>query len=97
MMNYDELRARDLEIGSGIVEGAVRYVVSQRFDEGGMRWVKERAEHLLQLRCIEINGHWSEFLAFVHEKITQEQRARNRACRVQAKLPQPLPSFGVTS
>ena len=52
MMNYDQLEREDLELSSGIVEGAVRYVVAQRFDEGGMRWIRERAEALLQLRCI---------------------------------------------
>ncbi|MBL4846629.1 MAG: ISKra4 family transposase, partial [Planctomycetes bacterium] len=50
MMNYDYLLKQDLEIGSGSVEGAVRYVVAQRFDAAGMRWIRERAEALLQLR-----------------------------------------------
>jgi len=64
-MNYDELRERDLEISSGAVEGAVNYVIAKRFDSSGMRWVKERAEHLLQLRCIEVNGDWDAFINFV--------------------------------
>ncbi|MBC8262562.1 MAG: transposase, partial [Anaerolineales bacterium] len=50
-MNYKKLREQDLEISSGAVEGAVNYVIAKRFDSGGMRWIKERAEHLLQLRC----------------------------------------------
>ena len=41
---------------TGTVEGVVNYVIAKRFDSGGMRWIKERAEHLLQLRCIEVNG-----------------------------------------
>jgi hypothetical protein len=36
-MNYKELRAQDLEIGSGAVEGAVKYVIGRRCDHGGMR------------------------------------------------------------
>ena len=57
-MNYDELARQDLELGSGAVEGAVKHVIGYRFDHGGMRWIRERAEALLQLRCIEINGDW---------------------------------------
>jgi len=36
----------------------VNYVIAKRFDSGGMRWIKERAEALLQLRCIEVNNDW---------------------------------------
>ena len=95
MMNYQELREKDLEIGSGMIEGAVRYVVSQRFDEGGMRWIKERAEQLLQLRCIELNGHWETFLTFAHKRIMKQQQSKHRAYRVQSKQPEPLPVYGV--
>ena len=58
MMNYDELIADDLEISTGQIEGAVNYVLGLRCDHGGMRWIKERAEAILQLRCIDINGDW---------------------------------------
>jgi hypothetical protein len=68
-MNYQQLRERDLEISSGAVEGAVNYVIARRFDCGGMRWIKERAEHLLQLRCIEVNDDWDAFIEFVHDSL----------------------------
>ena len=41
---------------SGIVEGAARYVVGERLDCSGMRWIPERAEALFHLRCIELTG-----------------------------------------
>ncbi len=66
-MDYKTLREQDLEISSGSVEGAVNYVIAKRFDNGGMRWIKERAEALLQLRCIEINGDWDDFISYVHD------------------------------
>ena len=44
MMNYKWLADRDLEIGSGAVEGAVKHLVALRFDHGGMRWIRERAQ-----------------------------------------------------
>jgi hypothetical protein len=68
LMNYRELLDKDLEISSGPVEGAVRYVIAQRFDAAGMRWITERSEALLQLRCIEINEHWDDFIRFVESR-----------------------------
>ncbi len=65
-LNYGELQDDDMDIGSGSVEGAVNHVVGKRFDQGGMRWIKGRAEALLQLRCIEINGRWDAFTEYVH-------------------------------
>lgn len=60
-MPYAELRARELDIGSGAVEGAVRNIVGLRLDGPGMRWGRDRAEIVLQLRCIVLNGLWDGF------------------------------------
>lgn len=79
-MNYGEWLKADLEIGSGAVEGAIKHIIGARFDKGGMRWIRERAEALLQLRCIEVNGDWERFIDRVHDTIrrTQEQGCRFR-------------------
>ena len=61
------MREQDIEISSSSAEGAVNYVIAKRFDNGGMRWIKERAEALLPIRCIEINGDWDEFISLVHD------------------------------
>jgi hypothetical protein len=95
MMNYRQLSAFDLELGTGMVEGAVRYVVAQRFDEGGMRWIRERAEALLQLRCIAINGDWDEFLRFAHKRVSGDQRRKAVPVRILRGKPAPLPTFGL--
>ncbi len=58
----------DLPIATGIVEGAARYVVGERLDCAGMRWIPERAEALLQLRCIELNGAWNQFFDWVYAR-----------------------------
>lgn len=60
-MQYKKLRAADLEIGSGVVEGAVRHLVGVRLDGPGMRWGRDRAEAVLHLRCVLINGLWDDF------------------------------------
>ena len=62
-----------------------------------MRWVKERAEALLQLRCIEKNGDWESFIAFVGSKLARSQRASRRQKRLQQKVPEPLPTYGIAS
>lgn len=97
MMNYAELIEQDLEYCSGAVEGAVRYVVSQRFDSAGMRWIRERAEALLQLRCIEINGDWDAFMQFVHANGPGRANAPPAHRRLMAKEPEPLPKSGVAA
>jgi len=62
-MKYRDLRRRDLDIGSGAVEGAVRNLVGIRLDGPGMRWSRGRAERLLHLRCILLNEQWDDFVA----------------------------------
>jgi len=94
-MNYGELRKKDLEIGTGAVEGAVKNIIGRRFDHGGMRWIRERAEALLQLRCIEVNGNWEQFLDWVQGRLQEESRAANRNVRLLAQQPGPLPTDGV--
>lgn len=94
-MNYKKLRERDLEISSGAVEGAVNYVIARRFDCGGMRWIKERAEHLLQLRCIEVNGDWEAFIKFVHDRTQNQAQREHKNLSLKQTTPAPLPTYGL--
>ena len=71
MMQYARWREQDLVLASGQVEGAVRYVVGERLDGSGMRWIPGRAQLLLHLRCIELNGDWEGFYQWVHERYCQ--------------------------
>ncbi|HEY2837927.1 MAG TPA: hypothetical protein VGJ26_02175 [Pirellulales bacterium] len=86
MMQYAEWREQDLVIASGQVEGAVRHVVGERMDCAGMRWIPGRAQALLQLRCIELNGDWEEFIAFSDQKY-QEQLIKHEAVRIRSNKP----------
>ncbi len=60
-MGYDQMRAKDYDIGTGVIEGAVRHLMCYRLDGPGMRWSRQRSERVLHLRCILINGQWEEF------------------------------------
>lgn len=90
-MNYRELIARDLELGTGAVEGAIKNLMYRRMDQGGMRWIKERAEALLQLRCIDANGDWEAFVKFVHDKTRARAITMGERVRLQHRQPAPLP------
>ena len=94
-INYKSLLEQDLEISSGMVEGAVKYVIAKRFDDGGMRWIKERAEALLQLRCIEINGDWDAFISFVHDRTREQAQKSRKISMLKSKEPAPLPTYGL--
>ncbi len=78
MMNYKDYIEEDLPIASGIVEGAARYVVGERMDCSGMRWIPERAEALLHLRCVELNGDWDRFFDWAYkdwrDKLLKEEK-----------------------
>src|SRR5262249_13503196 len=90
LMDYGVWRAGDLVIASGVVEGAARYVVGERLDNSGMRWVEERAEAVLLLRCIEVNGDWEEFVQWSQAQRSQEL-ARGEVVQIRSKVPIQLP------
>ena len=79
-MKYARLRRLDLDIATGVVEGAVRHIIGTRFDGPGMRWGLDRVERLLHLRCILVNDMWDDFVHYL-------------AAKPQIRLaPQPLPA-----
>lgn len=63
-MQYDKYLAMGLPIGSGVVEGACRNLVKDRMELTGMRWVPEGADAMLELRAVEINGDWDDYMRF---------------------------------
>lgn len=91
MMCYGELMDEDFEVGSGAVEGAVKHIVGKRCDQGGMRWIRERAEAVVQLRCIELNGDWDRFVEHVHDVVRQQGIEKGKRIRIQRSQPAPLP------
>jgi hypothetical protein len=68
MMRYAKWLKQDLVIATGVIEGAVRYVIGERLDCSGMRWIKGKAEAILHLRCIEVNGLWDHFFAWCQDR-----------------------------
>ena len=63
-MHYDEYLEKGYPIASGVIEGACRYVVKDRMERTGMRWVLNGAHSMLQLRSVHASGRWDEFTPF---------------------------------
>jgi hypothetical protein len=89
MMCYGIWIKQDLVIASGQVEGAVRHLVGERFDCAGMRWVQGKAEALLHLRCIELNGDWQKFVTWFQRK-TQACLTKRERRKILSNQPLPL-------
>ena len=62
-----------------------------------MRWIRERSEALLQLRCIEINEQWDAFVRFVHKRGPGDPNAPPERRKLLAKEPDPLPTLGLAA
>lgn len=71
VLAYGDLNKRGLTYGTGGVEGTIKHIAT-RLDGCGMRWSKERAEHMLALRCVLASGEWPAFeerVRTAHEKV----------------------------
>lgn len=86
IMHYDEYRAADLVLATGVIEGACRYVIGERLDCSGMRWGLLGAEPLLQLRCLEVNGDWEVFIDWA-ARVYQAEQLEKQLVQVRPKKP----------
>lgn len=60
-MRYGEYRAKGWFIGSGVVEGACKNVVAERFCRSGMFWSGKGLDAMLPLRAIIKSGLYAAF------------------------------------
>ncbi len=67
-MHYDDYLRKGWPIASGVIEGACRHLVKDRFELTGMRWTQEGAESLLRLRAVAENGDWDDYHAYRREQ-----------------------------
>ena len=92
-MAYGTRRARDLEIGTGLVEGAVKHVVAKRFAHGGMRWMRSRPQAVIQLHCVNVNRQSKPFVSRALDRMRAAARDTGRQSRLQTNIPAQLPSL----
>jgi len=70
-LDYPAALAAGWPIGTGVIEGACRYLIADRFDITGARWGLDGAEAILKLRAVRANGH---FEAYWQYHLKQEQQ-----------------------
>jgi hypothetical protein len=72
-MDYQAYLAAGWPIAKGVIEGACRHLVKDRFERSGMRWIPSGAHVMLQLRSVAINDDWDDFQRFRRHR-THRQR-----------------------
>lgn len=68
MLRYDQFMAQGFPIASGVIEGACRHLINDRFEITGARWSVKTAEGVLRLRAIRSSDDWDLYQAF-HKKM----------------------------
>lgn len=71
-MRYHEYLASGYPVGSGVIEGACKHVIGDRFCGAGMRWEIEGAQALMNLRVTHLGGEWPDL---IENRIQTEQAA----------------------
>lgn len=85
-MAYQTYLAQGWPIGTGVVEGACRHLVKDRFELSGMRWSIPGAQTMLDLRAVALNGDWPDFQRFRRRQVHREHYA--------TPYPDAMPDFG---
>jgi hypothetical protein len=59
-MAYARYRRQGLPLGSGVTEAACKTVFTQRLKRSGMRWHKQGAQVIVDLRVLWLSGVWDD-------------------------------------
>jgi len=62
-MDYQRYLSAGRPIATGFTEGACRHVVKDRLERSGLRWTRDGAQAMLNLRCIDSSELWDMMLA----------------------------------
>ncbi len=63
-MRYDKALANGWPIATGMIEGACRFVIEDRFGITGARWSLDGAEIILKLRAVIVNGDLDDYMDY---------------------------------
>lgn len=72
-MDYQSYLAQGYPIGTGVIEGACRHLVKDRFERAGMRWSKSGAQVMLDLRATYLNDDWQDFQRFRRHQVHRQR------------------------
>jgi hypothetical protein len=71
-MKYDKALANGWPIATGMIEGACRFVIEDRFGIAGARWSPDGAEVILKLRAVVVNGDLDHYMRYYKERYRSE-------------------------
>ena len=63
-MRYDKALEKGWPIATGMIEGACRFVIEDRFGITGARWSPDGAEVILKLRAVVVNGDLGDYMRY---------------------------------
>src|SRR6266849_4453453 len=63
-MRYDKALAAGWPIATGVIEGACRFVIEDRFGITGARWSPDGADVILKLRAVVVNGDLDDYMTY---------------------------------
>jgi hypothetical protein len=72
-MKYDKALAKGWPIATGMIEGACRFVIEDRFGITGARWSPDGAEDILKLRAIVVNGDLDDYMDYYKARYLEER------------------------
>jgi hypothetical protein len=71
-MRYDKALDNGWPIATGMIEGACRFVIEDRFGITGARWSPDGAEDILKLRAIIVNDDLDDYMNYYKARYREE-------------------------
>ncbi len=71
-MRYDKALAAGWPIATGVIEGACRFVIEDRFGITGARWSPEGADVILKLRAVVVNGDLDDYMTYYKQRYLED-------------------------
>jgi hypothetical protein len=83
-LDYPTALANGWPIATGVIEGACRHIVADRFDVTGARWGLDGAEAILKLRALRSNGDFDNYWTY---HLNQERHRIHQSRYLDGALP----------
>ncbi len=71
-MRYDKALEKGWPIATGMIEGACRFVIEDRFGITGARWSPDGAEVILKIRAVVVNGDLDAYMNYYKQRYRDE-------------------------
>jgi len=89
-MRYDKALAAGWPIATGMIEGACRFVIEDRFGITGARWSPGGADVILKLRAVVVNGDLDDYMTYYKQRYRDD-------IHLTRYHPDSIPDLGLTA